>query len=145
MFYWKLTCVVERAFSCVLVLPFDLWRKILSWYVKMATQSIVQSPLLLSKICVRPLRVPFSLFLYLYLYGSPLLLWNILFTFWMHVDMGSAYMCGLLGDFLKDTTHLLFGKWSNPDNDNISCWLEWPSWKLQGLYPVPPHNGASAL
>ena len=29
--------------------------------------------------------------------------------------MGSAYMCGLLGDFLKDAACVLFGKWSNPN------------------------------
>ena len=40
---------------------------------------------------------------------------------------------------------MLFGKWPNPGNYNISRWLEWPSWKLQGPYPVLPHNGASTL
>ena len=51
MLYWKLTCAVEGAFSCVSVLPSDLWRKILSWCIKVATQSVVRCPLLLSKIC----------------------------------------------------------------------------------------------
>ena len=32
----------------------------------------------------------------------------------MHVDMGSAYMRGLLEDFLKDAAGVLFGKWSDP-------------------------------
>ena len=136
---------MERAFSCVSVLYFDLWRKILSWYVKVATQFVVWSPLLLSKIYACPPGVLFSLFLYFYLYGNPLLLWNIMFPFLMHVDMGSAYMRGLLGDFLKNAAHVLFGKWSNLGNYNISCWLEWPSWKLQGPYPIPPHNKASTL
>ena len=33
-----------------------------------------------------------------------------MFPFLMHVDMGSAYMRGLLGDFLKNAAHVLFGK-----------------------------------
>ena len=58
---------------------------------------------------------------------------------------GKWYMRGLLGGFLKDAACVLFGKWPNPGNYNISRWLEWPSWKLQGPYPVLPHNGASTL
>ena len=35
---------------------------------------------------------------------------NILLPFLMHVDMGSAYLRDLLGDFLKDAAYVLFGK-----------------------------------
>ena len=38
---------------------FDMWRKILSWCVKVAIQSAVRSPLLLSKICACSRESPF--------------------------------------------------------------------------------------
>ena len=133
-------CVVaaQKSAECVS-------HKILSWCVKVATESAVRSPLLLSKVCACCQQSPSPVLILLFIWqptpsmatwgsqNSPLYSqqrsssyrkWgssmaaspslNILPPFWMYVDMGSAYLRGLLGDFLKDAARVLFGKWSNP-------------------------------